>query len=43
MTEQSQTGTPSDNTRLMDEIMQNRIIIPASKDRAAWKMTVSGD
>ena len=43
MTEQGQTGIPSDNTRLMDELMQNSIIIPASEDRAVWKMTVSVD
>ena len=43
MTEQGQTGIPSDNTRLMDELMQNSIIIPASEDRAVWKMTVHVD
>ena len=43
MTEQGQTGIPSDNTHLMDELMQNSIIIPASEDRAVWKMTVHVD
>ncbi len=43
MTEEGQTGIPSDNSRLMDELMQNNIIQPANKDRAVWKMTVHVD
>ena len=43
MIEEGQTGIPSDNTRLMDELMQNSIIIPASEDRAVWKITVQVD
>jgi len=43
MTEEGQTGIPSDNSRLMDELMQNGIILPANEDRAVWKMTVQVD
>jgi len=43
MTEEGQTGIPSDNTRLMDVLMQNNIIIPVSEDRAIWKVTVHVD
>jgi len=43
MVEEGQTGIPSDNSRLMDELMQNGIILPANEDRAVWKMTVQVD
>ncbi|MCF6252733.1 MAG: TraI domain-containing protein [Methylococcaceae bacterium] len=43
MIEEGQTGIPSDNTRLMDELMQNNIIIASEPDRAIWKMTVHVD
>ena len=40
MTEEGQSGIPSDNTRLMDELMQHGIIIPTDTERAIWKITV---
>lgn len=43
MVEEGQTSIPSDNSRLMDEFMQNGIILPANEDRAVWKMTVQVD
>jgi len=40
MTEEGQSGIPSDNTRLMDELMQHSIITPTDTERAIWKITV---
>jgi len=40
MTEEGQSGIPSDNTRLMDELMQHGIITPTDTERAIWKITV---
>ena len=40
MAEEGQTGIPSDNTRLMDELMQNDIITSSKEGRAVWHMTV---
>ncbi len=41
MLDEGQGGIPSDNTRLMDELMQNSIITPAEANRASWKVTVT--
>ena len=43
MLQEGQTGIPSDNTRLMDELMQHDIITSSDTDRAVWKVTVSVD
>ena len=43
MLQEGQTGIPSDNTRLMDELMQHDIIIPSDTNRAVWKVTVNVD
>ena len=41
MFDEGQDGIPSDNTRLMDELMQNGIITPSEANRATWKVTVT--
>lgn len=41
MREEGQTGIPSDNTRIMDELTQHNIIQPTDDDLAIWKMDVS--
>lgn len=40
MREEGQTGIPSDNSRIMDELMQHGVITP-NDDLAIWKMNVS--
>ena len=41
MRNEGQGGIPSDNTRLMDELMQNGVIMPSEANRASWKVTVT--
>ena len=41
MREEGQTGIPSDNARIMDELTQHNIIQPTDHDLAIWKMDVS--
>ena len=41
MRNEGQGGIPSDNTRLMDELMQNGIITPSEANRATWKVKVT--
>ena len=41
MKEEGQTGIPSDNARIMDELTQHNIIKATEDDLAIWKMEVS--
>ena len=41
MKEEGQTGIPSDNARIMDELTQHNIIKATDDDLAIWKMEVS--
>ncbi len=41
MREEGQTGIPSDNARIMDELTQHNIIKPTDENLAIWKMDVS--
>ena len=37
-----QGGIPNDNVRLMDEMLQFKLIIPTGEDKAIWDITLSG-
>jgi integrating conjugative element relaxase (TIGR03760 family) len=40
--EDKQTGVPNDNVRIMEEMLQFKIIIPNDKDKAIWDCNLTG-